>query len=188
MQTETTHDETAQATLAPKRTEGARRGQRQRDAVHLYLDMVIGTAVVLLISFNFTGLLLHEWLGLAFVPAAILHLLLNRQWITATTRRFFGKLSGRVRFSYLLNAALFVTMTLVTVSGVLISEVTLGSIMPIGSNRQFWRILHSASSATTFVIFIMHVAVHWKWIVNTIRKQLPRLWQRCERRADAPIA
>ena len=145
----------------------------RRNLVHLALDILTGLATVLLISFNFTGLLFHEWLGLGLIPALIVHLLLNWDWVAASTRRFFGRLAGTVRISYVLNVALFVAMTIVILSGVLISEAAVPQFAAGGTSRGFWHTLHTGASNATLIIFGLHVALHWRWIVNTVRQALP---------------
>ena len=176
------HDGPAgQRPLAPARR--GRSGPVRRNIVHLALDIAIGLATVLLLSFQFTGLLLHEWLGLALVPALIVHLLLNWDWVVATVRRSFRRMPGSLRLSAVLNSLLFVAMTLVTVSGVLISEAAVPGLAIGGTGRGFWHTLHTQAANATLVIVGLHVALHWRWILSTIRQALPGAGRRARARA-----
>jgi len=78
----------------------------------LVMDVLIAGLVLALLSTSLTGLVWHEWLGLAVATAIIVHLLLGWSWIVSITRRFFGSLPNLTRFTYLLNFTLFIAMLL----------------------------------------------------------------------------
>ena len=178
----------AQPTRGPRAT-GARSGSRaRRNLLHLTLDIVIGAGTVLLLSFRFTGLLWHEWLGLAIIPALIVHLLLNWEWVAATALRTFRRMPGTLRFSAVLNTLLFIAMTLVSVSGVLISEAVVPGLAIGGTGRGFWRFLHTQSANATLVIVGLHIALHWRWILQTVRQGVRGEWLPRRRRAVATAA
>ena len=54
-----------------------------------------------------------------------MHLLLHWAWIAGVTRRFFQRVQGAARLNYLLNTLLFIDVTLIIFTGVMISEVAL---------------------------------------------------------------
>jgi len=125
-------------------------------------------------SVALTGLALHEWLGIAFIAVLVLHLLLHWQWITGATLRWLRSLSWKVRLTYLVDAVLFITMTLVIFSGLMISEVAL-PLMGLTTSRNFaWRAIHSASSNGVLVLVSLHIALNWRWIVAVTQRLLPR--------------
>jgi hypothetical protein len=165
-----------------------RGGRARRNLLHLALDIAIGAGTVLLLSFRFTGLLWHEWLGLAIIPALVVHLLLNWEWVAATARRTFRRMTGTLRFSAVLNTALFVAMTLVSVSGVLISEAVVPGLAIGGTGRGFWRFLHTQSANATLLIVGLHIALHWRWILQTVRQGVRGEWLPGRRRAVATAA
>src|SRR5215470_3609207 len=87
-----------------------------------WLDVTLLVSVCALQTVSFTGLLLHEWLGLAMVGIVSAHLLLAWSWIATQSRRLFGAQSTRERINYLLNLSLFAAVTAVIFSGILISQ------------------------------------------------------------------
>src|SRR5215813_13677029 len=81
------------------------------------LDVTLLVSVCALQTVSFTGLVLHEWLGLAMVGMVLAHLLLAWSWIATQSRRFIATQSVRERINYLLNLSLFALVTAVIFSG-----------------------------------------------------------------------
>src|SRR6476620_6390083 len=95
--------------------------QRNRNKVNLIVDSAIFTAFLVAMAPRFSGQTIHEWLGMAFGAAIITHLLLHWQWIVEVTKRFFSKAQWSARINYLLNSLLFIDVTLIIFSGLMIS-------------------------------------------------------------------
>ncbi len=140
----------------------------------LIVDGTIFIGFLLATDPRATGQAIHEWLGIAFGAGVIVHLLLHWKWITNVVRRLFSKLPGQVRINSLLNIFLFINVTLVVFSGLMISKVVLGTLGITASHDAFWRWLHTFSADTVLFIVGLHVALHWKWIVNAVKRYL---WQ-----------
>src|SRR5882757_1481269 len=87
-----------------------------------WLDVSLLVSVCAMQDVSFTGLVLHEWLGLAMVAMVFAHLLLAWSWIATQSRRLFAVQSARARINYLLNLSLFACVTAVIFSGILISQ------------------------------------------------------------------
>ena len=138
----------------------------------LLLDGAITLAVPASLSPSLTGQAIHEWLGIAVAVPIVVHLLLNWKWIVATTRRFFGALPGQVRINYILNAALFITMTAVIFSGMMMSEVALRSLgLSLGRSPSMKMVHNLASTALVWVVGL-HLAMHWNWVVSAVRQHV----------------
>src|SRR5215470_5144992 len=90
--------------------------------ITFWLDVTLLVSVCALQTVSFTGLVLHEWLGLAMVGMVFAHLLLAWSWIASQSRRLFALQSARARINYLLNLSLFAGVTAVIFSGILISQ------------------------------------------------------------------
>jgi len=146
-----------------------------RTKLFLLLDIGITLAMLALLSVALTGLALHEWLGIAFIAVLVLHLLLHWQWIAGATLRWLRSLSWKVRLTYLVDVVLFITMTLVIFSGLMISEIALPMIGLVSSRNFAWRAIHSASSNGVLVLVSLHLALNWRWIVAAAQRMLPRL-------------
>jgi len=86
-------------------------------AVKFALDTALTVLTLVLLAFELTGLVVHEWLGVVLIAAVVAHLLFSWSWIIAAVRRFFAGLATVVRVNAVLNLLLFITTTLVIGSG-----------------------------------------------------------------------
>ena len=155
--------------------------------VNLWFDLAILVAALCAPAVFFTGLTVHEWLGIGLGVAIMTHLLLHWQWIVQITRRLLGKVPWSARLNYVVNCLFFVDMTLIIFTGIMISEQALplfGIEMP---RNMTWRQVHFLAS--DFMVFILaaHVALHWKWILNTANRYMLQPLLRPARRL-APVS
>ncbi len=140
--------------------------------IKLLLDGAITLAVLACLSPSLTGQAVHEWLGVAVAVPIVVHLLLNWKCIVATTRRFFGALPAQVRINYVLNAALFITMTATIFSGMMMSEVALRSIGLSLGRMPSMKLVHNLSTAALVWVVGLHLAMHWNWVVTAVRQHV----------------
>ncbi len=136
--------------------------------VTFWLDVTLLTSICALQTVRFTGLVLHEWLGLAMVGMVLAHLLLAWSWITSQSRRFFTLQSVRARINYLLNLSLFAAVTAVIFSGILISQKAIP--MLTGSKAApdmdwRWDTLHNQFSDVVLMLAGFHLAINWEWVL-----------------------
>jgi len=145
-----------------------------RSITNLLLDTASFVAFLLVTAPHFTGMAIHEWLGVALAGALITHLLLHWNWLVSVTRRFFSGATWRARLNYVLNALLFVCFTVALFTGLMISEVALPLFgIQLGHDR-LWEQLHRLVSDACVILIGLHLALHWNWIVNTSRRLLRR--------------
>lgn len=140
--------------------------------VNWWLDLALFGVLMLSLSPTLTGLVIHEWLGLSLAGGALIHLLLHWNWVVATLRRLLQKLPGLTRFSLVLNLLLFITFTVVAFTGLLISREALpffGLTLPGG---RVWEGLHRQAADLLLCLAGLHVAVHWQWILNALKRYL----------------
>lgn len=146
------------------------RKQTNRNYVNLTVDILIFLAFLVAMAPHFSGIAVHEWLSIAFGAAIITHLLLHWQWLVEVTRRFLSKAQWSARINYILNTLLFIDITIVIFTGITISEAVLplfGIQMPRGGA---WRRLHDVTANLSLVLIGLHVALHWNWIVNVVKR------------------
>ena len=80
-------------------------------------------------SFNFTGLTVHEWVGVVLAVALPVHVTLHWDWVARTTRRLvMRRRGGREALRWLVDLLLMPAMTLCVASGFLISRHVLPAI------------------------------------------------------------
>ena len=142
---------------------------------NVYLDLLLALVFLVDMEVQFSGLALHEILGLLVAIACILHVILHWDWIVSITRAFFRNLLHESRFNYMLNIALFVDTVILSVSGILISR-TLGlNIRFEQDTQQLMHSLHLVGAEILLMLTAVHVAMHWKWIrANTVKYLLIR--------------
>jgi cytochrome b len=144
--------------------------QPNRNKTNLMVDSAIFLAFLVAMAPRFSGLVVHEWLGIAFGAAITTHLLLHWQWIVEVTKRFFSKAQWSARINYILNALLFIDVTLIIFSGLMISEVALPLVGIQLAQSGIWRGLHGIVANLFLVLVALHVALHWQWIVNMFKR------------------
>jgi cytochrome b len=140
----------------------------------LLVDGSIFAAFLIAMDPRSSGIAVHEWLGIAFCAAIITHLLLHWRWIVSTTRRLFSRAAQQARLNYFLNTLLFIDITLVIFTGLMISRVALPSLGIYLGGGFVWRGLHSLTANLSLVLISAHVALHWRWIVETIKRYVFR--------------
>jgi hypothetical protein len=150
-------------------------GRRRRIAaltrLDFWFDAVLLVGFTLAYSYGFTGIGIHEWLGIALGAALLVHLTLHWDWVIRTTRRLLSP-GGHDKLIWAVNLALLAAMTLCVVSGILISRVALPflGIYPLAG--PFWDRLHSLTADVTLALVPVHVALRWRWILRVGRRLL----------------
>lgn len=136
--------------------------------VTFWLDAALLVSVCALQTVPSTGLVVHEWLGLAMVAMVLAHLLFSWSWIASLSRRLLAPQPVRTRVNYVLNLMLFGCMTAVIFSGILISQRAIPALLGAGATSNLdwrWDSLHILSSQIVLLLAGLHVAVNWDWVV-----------------------
>ncbi len=141
-----------------------------QNKVNLTVDIAILVAFLVAMAPRFSGLAIHEWLSIAFGAVVMVHLLLHWQWIVEITKRFFRSTTWMARMNYMLNSLLFITITVVMLSGILISEIALPSIGVDIVGNFAWRRIHGVSADLSVFLIGVHLAFHWQWIWNALKR------------------
>jgi len=150
-----------------------------RMTARLVLDTVLLGGYLVAMNTDATGVPLHEWLSVALTVAVVVHLLTEWEWTVRVVTRFFRQLLSMSRVQLLVDVALFVTLTFVLLSGLMVSQAILpllGLSAPVGP---VWKILHALSADLVLVLVGIHVGLHWRWIVRaakhavTVRADVP---------------
>jgi len=151
----------------------SRRAVTARTRRDFWLDAAILAGYTLAYSFGFTGVAVHEWLGLALGLVLLVHLTLHWDWVIRTTRRLFAR-NGRDRLVWLVNLALLFAMTLCVASGVMISRVALPALGFFLTTSLFWNRLHILTAEITLGLVPVHAALRWRWIAGVGRRIFAR--------------
>ena len=121
------------------------------------------TMMICLLNLNFTGVKLHEILGLMIFFLFLFHIILNFKWIKSATKNLFNSnISKKVKISYVVDIVLLVLVVLNISTGVLISKYFLTVIT--ANNIQLTSMLHHIFAYVLLIMLIVHIGLHWKTI------------------------
>jgi hypothetical protein len=149
----------------------------RRLKITFWLDVTLLISVCALQAVSFTGLALHEWLGLAIVGMVLAHLLLAWNWIALQSRRLFAAQAIRTRVNSLVNLALFAGITATIFSGILISQKAIPALSGTNASPNMnwrWDTLHNQFSQAIVVLAGLHLAINWDWVIAAVPKVFRR--------------
>ncbi len=152
---------------------GRRRRVAARTRLDFWFDAVLLLGYTLAYSYGFTGIAIHEWLGIGLGLALLLHLTLHWDWVIRETGKLLRP-RGHDKLIWAVNLALLVAMTLCVASGIVISRVALPQVGIYTLGGPFWERLHVLSAEVTLGLVPVHVALRWRWIVRLGRRLLTR--------------
>lgn len=113
--------------------------------------------------------LIHDKIGILMLVFFVIHIAFHWKWIVSTTKSFFSKreITGRRKLNYLVDLIFFVQFVLVGYSGLVmyINHHGAGFIL---------HLIHDKIGILMLVFFIIHISLHWKWIVFTTKNLLRR--------------
>ncbi len=115
---------------------------------------------------DLTGLQLHQWIGVGVGLLTGYHLLTHLDWLTAVTRRFFGKTSPRARLYYLIDALMLGGFVTIGVTGLIIStwlNLTLDGMATLAA-------IHKWTAYLTLAALGVKLVLHRRWIVSVAGK------------------
>lgn len=147
--------------------------QHWRLKTTFWLDIALLVSVSALMTVRFTGLVVHEWLGLAVIGMVLAHLLFSWSWIVTQSRRVSTKQTVGERVNYLINFLLFFSVTAALLFGILISQkavpaLTGTKVSPVDMNLR-WTNLHNMYSWLVFSLSGFHLAINWDWLLTATR-------------------
>lgn len=146
----------------------AQRNRLSPTKINLIVDGTIFGGFLAATAPRFTGLPIHEWLGIAFGAAIVTHLLLHWSWLVATTRRILTTAPRQARINYILNTILFVDITLLVFTGLMISKIALPGLGITLAPGMLWRSVHTLTADAAVFLVGLHVALHWGWITKSV--------------------
>lgn len=147
---------------APEATE-RRRAWRPSTRIRVVSDLAIFVIFLALSAPTTTGLAVHEWLAIPFIPVFLGHLITSWPWVKSMVRSG-SRPKGRPRTNRALDVILFVLMVTAIYSGFAISVEVLPFLGFDVVPRGFWVGVHSASSTLLIALVATHLFLHWPWV------------------------
>ncbi len=140
-------------------------------AKNLVIDVAALVVFIIVSNPAWTGIGFHEWIGLGTFIVFVVHCAVHYDWIIDTGRSFMKKPSLAKRGNFVLDATILLMFMTVTVSGLGISGTVLPSIGLYSEGYYFWGPLHAISAKILLALLLVHIVVHWKWIVRVAKKE-----------------
>jgi len=163
------------------------KNKADRTRLNLYLDVVLTIAFLTSLKPFVTGMVFHEWLGLALGVGLALHAILHWRWIVGITTKLFSKLPLKARVYYALDAMLLGAFAIIIVTGILMSQAVLPLFGLQGVSLFLLPLIHEWASYVTLALLSVKLALHWTWIKNAVKRRLDGMHDLLSRgRAQSP--
>ena len=142
-----------------------------KKTIRLVTDAVLTAMIVFEMFIQYTGEFLHEVIGFVFFATVVAHLVLSAKWIAGTASSVqTGKLSGRRAALAVMGILLAITMVVLGVSSVAISNLLAqaGLVWTLGSYAT-WATVHAVSSYALCALVVVHLGMHWAFLAKALR-------------------
>lgn len=133
------------------------------DALALLVYLVVANPL-------FTGIGVHEWIGLGLLVVFFVHCALHTDWVVDAIHSTFSSPSWTKTGNLALDALILAAFMVVTVSGLMVSGAVLPTFGLYAEGYYFWDPLHAISAKVLLALLLVHVVVHGKWFVLFIKK------------------
>ena len=144
---------------------------KQKTIVKRVIDIALTVTLLLLMAFQVTEQLAHEWLGITMFVLTIVHQALNRRFYAAVFR---GKYNPLRIFQLLVNVLLLLSFVCTALSGMMMSRFAtpfLNGILPSSVVRQG----HLALSHWSFALMGVHLGLHFGIITAKLKNRAAKL-------------
>src|SRR6185436_11754693 len=139
----------------------------------LWLDTGMLLLVIVLECINFTGLEWHQWIGFAFCPVVLLHVVMQWPWFITQFQRLLTPGNWRVRVNAGLNLLLLALMGAVLFSGGFVSAQAVESLGESFGRVRIWSEVHGWLNVALVVLVGLHLALNWDWMIAALRRRRP---------------
>lgn len=136
----------------------------------LLLDLAMFAGLLAAFNPELTGIAVHEWLSLAVVIPLLVHLIINWDWTVRVASTLLGRLGQMSALNLVVDVSLFVVTVACITSGLAVSQVITATLGIAAGGNLLWSALHSISAAGTIALLVVHVGLHWRWIVKVARR------------------
>lgn len=140
-----------------------------RTRTNLVIDVLALSAYLVAANPAITGIAVHEFVSLGFALVALVHLVLHRDWVARTARRFVDRIANASRLNLVVAVLTGIAVTSVMVSGLAVSQTLAGLLGLAGASSPLWSSLHAVSATAVLLMGLLHVALHVRWIASALR-------------------
>ena len=142
---------------------------KNKNVLKLLLSLSLGIVFVLMMNIKTTGLLFHEIFGIIIFIGIIIHNILNWNWTKGISKNILkNKVTLRAKIMYLLVILLCLSLSTITITGILMSKYILPSITT--SNILLIKFLHKYSSYLAVGLVSIHFLLHTNYLLMSLKK------------------
>ena len=145
---------------------------RPKAVMKIAVDILMTLALLFLMGYQFWGDMAHEWVGAGMFLLFIIHHILNGNW---HKNLLHGRYSPSRLFMLAIDALVFLSMTGLMISGIMLSNHVF-AFLGIRGGMSFARLLHMASSYWGFVLMSLHLGIHWGMLLGMVKRAWKPEW------------
>lgn len=137
----------------------------------IILDIIMFIIMFLLMKLLFTGILLHEILGIVVFILFVIHNLFNLKWIKTMTKNIFtgNKINSKIKLRYFIDILLFIDITIIVFTGIAISQILF---VDLFKYNVIFSDIHHLSAAIGFMLIVLHTLLHYLEIKAIFKKKI----------------
>lgn len=144
--------------------------QMVKNRIKIVIDIAMSILMICLMNINFTGMQLHEILGIVIFIMFMLHKALNFKWIKSIGYNLCNKkVKKRNKILFIFDIALFLLVIGIIITGILISNYVFINVF-IGS-RGIIKKIHRFLSWWSIVLISIHIGFHLKSVIAYIKSK-----------------
>ena len=129
------------------------------------IDIGMTVLLLLLMAYQVTGQLAHEWIGMGMTALVIVHQILNRRWYGAM---FKGRYTAYRAVSACVNILLLGSFALTAFCGMAMSSYAVPFLYGI-ARVSFVRMTHLSMSHWSFVLMGLHLGLHLPMMLQRMK-------------------
>jgi len=142
---------------------------RDKTLLKFLLDLLLVVIFLNIFESELIGATWHEILGLGIGVLFAVHLMFNWTWIKKTTGNLFNPaFKLKPKLFYVLNTLSFICIVTMMYTGIEISRVLFPSEAAVANHNLME--VHEAVAHALLGLFVLHIALHWRFIVNAVGK------------------
>ncbi len=137
---------------------------------NLLFDVVVTIVYVLAANPAITGIEVHEWVSMGLIVIIIAHTVSHWDWCVDTAKGLVRKARQRSVWFMVLDIALLVVFSVVTVSGIMVSRYVLYAFDLVAQGYFVFVGVHAVSAKILLILVVVHVLLHARQIVMAIKR------------------
>jgi hypothetical protein len=138
---------------------------RTKQKTYWWVDIVLFFGFVVAFFLSFTGVELHQWIGIFGGLLAAYHLLIHWDWVDAVAKRLSASTGAVIWLKFITDGVIMSGFVAIILTGLVIST---WLNLPV-SDVTGWLSLHIITSITTLLALLVKLVLHWRWISRTTK-------------------